>query len=81
MPQCNFNDVVYEALFPAKCCKQLCLFSQTSSFEETVQLIMEYREEIHNLDSYKKMDFIRDEHALGVLADLNGFAYMLRHCN
>ena len=60
MPLHDFVEVAYEALSQAKCCKQLCLFSQTSSFDETVQLIIECREEIHNLDRHKKRDFIRD---------------------
>ena len=56
----DFTEVAHEALSNAQCCKKLCLFSRTSSFEATVQLLKECREEIHNLDRYRKRDFIRD---------------------
>ena len=64
----DFTEVAHEALSRAQCCKKLCLYSRTASFEETVQLMKECREDIHNLDRYRKRDFIRD----AVRACING---------
>ena len=55
----NFRDDALFALSNDRCCIRSCLFSQTASFEHAVSLLVEARNEIHNLDWASKKDYIR----------------------
>ena len=56
----DFENVALHALSQAQCCIRSCLYRQTSSYDDTVRLVRECRQDVYNLDRLQKRDFIRD---------------------